>query len=170
MRGRSALAQPNKFNCTSIAFLKTQCNHREILDFRSQYFPKELSDIIAALPDPCADWSLTAWGKAIKLAIYTLQSPLRRQQKQMKENNRNLLKMFAWIGFSSSILWIGLILVSIYLYGPSDLQNIPDLVLGFSNRRDLVMNILFYSFWLGVIYWPARLVIARNQPLLPWRI
>ncbi len=101
--------------------------------------------------------------------IYTLQSPMRRQQKQMKENNRNLLKMFAWIGFSSSILWIGLILVSIYLYGPSDLQNIPDLVLGFSNRRDLVMNILFYSFWLGVIYWPARLAIARNQPLLPWR-
>ncbi len=39
----------------ALAFLKTQCNHREILDFRSQYFPKELSDIIAALPDPCAD-------------------------------------------------------------------------------------------------------------------
>ena len=71
--------------------------------------------------------------------------------------------MFAWIGFSSSILWIGLILVSIYLYGPSDLQNIPDLVLGFSNRRDLVMNILFYSFWLGVIYWPARLASRETN-------
>ena len=88
----------------------------------------------------------------------------------MKENIRGVLRMFAWIGFSSSVLWIGLILVSIYLYGPSDLQNIPDLVLGFNNRKDLVMNILFYSFWLGVTYWPARLVIARNQPLLPWRI
>ena len=80
----------------------------------------------------------------------------------MKENNRNLLKMFAWIGFSSSILWIGLILVSIYLYGPSDLQNIPDLVLGFSNRRDLVMNILFYSS-AGRDLLATRLAIAETN-------
>ena len=88
----------------------------------------------------------------------------------MKEAGRTILRAFAWIGFSSSILWVGLISISIFLYGASDLRNIPDLVLGFNNRRDIVMNILFYSFWLGVTYWPARLVIARNQPLLPWRI
>ncbi|MAD66979.1 MAG: hypothetical protein CMK24_09155 [Porticoccaceae bacterium] len=95
---------------------------------------------------------------------------MRKQQKQLKENNGSVLKIFAWIGVSSSILWIGLILASIYLYGPSDLKNIPDLVLGFNNRKDLVMNILFYTFWFGVIYWPSRLVIARDKPLLPWRI
>jgi len=88
----------------------------------------------------------------------------------MREKNGSWLKMFAWIGVSSSILWVVLILVSIYLYGPSDLQNIPDLVLGFGNRRDLIMNILFYSFWAGVIYWPSRLVISRDKPLLPWKI
>ena len=88
----------------------------------------------------------------------------------MKENNRSVLRMYAFIGFSCSILWIGLILVSVYLYGPSDLKNIPDLVLGFDNRRDLVMNILFYTFWLGVIYWPSRLIVARDKPLLPWKI
>jgi len=88
----------------------------------------------------------------------------------MREKNGSWLKMFAWIGVSSSILWVVLILVSIYLYGPSDLQNIPDLVLGIGNRRDLIMNILFYSFWAGVIYWPSRLVISRDKPLLPWKI
>ena len=67
----------------------------------------------------------------------------------MEENNSSWLKMIAWIGVSSSMLWVGLILVSLYLYGPSDLQNIPDLVLGFGNRRDLIMNILFYSFGLA---------------------
>ena len=74
--------------------------------------------------------------------------------------------MFAWIGFLSSILWIGLILFQFISMVPLT-QNIPDLVLGFSNRRDLIMNILFYSFWAGLIYWPSRLVIARNKPLLP---
>ena len=39
----------------ALAFLKTQCNHREILNFRLRYFPKELSEIIAALPDPCVE-------------------------------------------------------------------------------------------------------------------
>lgn len=81
-----------------------------------------------------------------------------------------MLKVFAWIGTSSSILWIGLILVSVFLYGPSDLRNIPDLVLSLNNRRDWIMNILFYSFWLGVTYWPSRLVIARKKSLLPWKI
>ena len=42
-------------NLGALAFLKTQSNHRETLDFRSQYFPKELSEIIGALPDPHAD-------------------------------------------------------------------------------------------------------------------
>ena len=88
----------------------------------------------------------------------------------MKEAGRTILRAFAWIGFSSSILWVGLISISIFLYGASDLRNIPDLVLGFNNRRDIVMNILFYSFWLGVIYWPARLIIARGNSLLPWKI
>ena len=88
----------------------------------------------------------------------------------MKEAGRTILRAFAWIGFSSSILWVGLILISVFLYGVSDLRNIPDLVLGFNNRRDIVMNILFYSFWLGVIYWPLRLIIAKDKPLLPWKI
>ena len=75
----------------------------------------------------------------------------------MEENNSSWLKMIAWIGVSSSMLWVGLILVSLFLYGPSELQNIPDLVLGFGNRRDLIMNILFYSLgWrdlLALIAW-----------------
>jgi hypothetical protein len=51
------LMPPSVWNAKlgALAFLKTQCNHREILDFRLRYFPKELSEIIAALPDPCAD-------------------------------------------------------------------------------------------------------------------
>ena len=61
----------------------------------------------------------------------------------MKEAGRTILRAFAWIGFSSSILWVGLISVSIFLYGSSDLRNIPDLVFGFNNHRDVVMNILF---------------------------
>ena len=88
----------------------------------------------------------------------------------MKEAGRSILRAFAWIGFSSSVLWVGLISTSIFLYGASDLRNIPDLVLGFNNRRDIVMNILFYSFWLGVIYWPSRLIFARGNSLLPWKI
>ena len=88
----------------------------------------------------------------------------------MKEAGRTILRAFAWIGFSSSILWVGLISLSICLYGVSDLRNIPDLVLDFDNRRDLVMNILFYSFWISIIYWPSRLVIARGAPLFPWKI
>lgn len=88
----------------------------------------------------------------------------------MKESSRGILRTFAWVGFLSSILWVVLILISVFLYGVSDLRNIPDLVLGFNNRRDIVMNILFYSFWLGVIYWPLRLIIAKDNPLLPWKI
>ena len=59
-----------------------------------------------------------------------------------------------------------LILISVFLYGVSDLRNIPDLVLGFNNRRDIVMNILFYSFWLGVIYWPLRSNNCERQSSL----
>lgn len=88
----------------------------------------------------------------------------------MKESSKGVLRTFAWIGFLSSILWVGLIVTSVFLYGISDLRNIPGLVLGFNDRRDIVMNILFYSFWLGVIYWPSRLVVARDGSLLPWKI
>jgi hypothetical protein len=88
----------------------------------------------------------------------------------MKDANRGVLRTFAWIGFLSSILWVGLIVTSVFLYGVSDLRNIPDLVLGLNDRRDIVMNILFYSFWLGVTYWPSRLIIARDNSLLPWKI
>ena len=51
------LMPPSVWNAKlgALAFLKTQCNHREILDFRLRYFSKELLEIIAALPDPCAD-------------------------------------------------------------------------------------------------------------------
>lgn len=88
----------------------------------------------------------------------------------MKESSRGVLRTFAWVGFLSSTLWVGLIVTSVFLYGISDLRNIPGLVLGFNDRRDIVMNILFYSFWLGVIYWPSRLVVARDSSLLPWKI
>ena len=48
------LMPPSVWNAKlgALAFLKTQCNHRKILDFRAQYCPEELSDIKAALPDP----------------------------------------------------------------------------------------------------------------------
>ena len=88
----------------------------------------------------------------------------------MIETKKSILRTYAWICVVSSILWIGLILISLFLYGSSDVRNIPDLVLHLNNRRDLVMNFLFYSFWLGVTYWPSRIVIARNEPLLPWKI
>ena len=56
------------------------------------------------------------------------------------------------------------------LHVPDKEGGFDDVVLGFNNRRDLVMNILFYSFWISIIYWPSRLVIARGAPLFPWKI
>ena len=43
----------------------------------------------------------------------------------MKESSKGILRTFAWVGFLSSILWVVLILISVFLYGVSDLRNIP---------------------------------------------
>tara|TARA_A100001037_G_scaffold253267_1_gene237766 strand:- start:59 stop:535 length:477 start_codon:yes stop_codon:yes gene_type:complete len=39
----------------AIAYWKSQCNHREILNLRKQFFPQELVRIIDSLPEECSD-------------------------------------------------------------------------------------------------------------------